>query len=143
MSLINKAYAVGESRGTSLATGYYIAPNGRSIFCQNPNSEGGVHIWGGKTYHEDKVNPQWIPFDMSWALENQDKLWLLLSPTEATTQVYLESVETYISSPKATVLGAVDPSESLRLYVGKVVAWIDDTISFVTPEVAEELKAFF
>jgi len=72
--LIKEAYKVGRSRGTSLSLGYYLSLDGKSIFCQNPNSSEGVIVGEDSGYSE---NPNFEQFDMSDALafaENREKL---------------------------------------------------------------------
>jgi hypothetical protein len=42
--LLNKAYQAGSTRGCGLELDYYINSTADTIFCQNPNSLGGILV---------------------------------------------------------------------------------------------------
>lgn len=50
--LILLAYQQGRSRGTSLSLGYYVSPDQRTVFCQNPNSPEGVLVGDQSGYSD-------------------------------------------------------------------------------------------
>lgn len=52
MILINKAYKIGQERGVSLSLGYFASPDGKTIFCQYPNSTKGIFVGALMGYGE-------------------------------------------------------------------------------------------
>jgi hypothetical protein len=64
--LISQAYERGRDRGTSLALGYYVSPDGQTIFCQNPNSPEGRFV--GAVGGFSDLPEDYLHFDMSEAL---------------------------------------------------------------------------
>jgi hypothetical protein len=64
--LIESAYQVGRGRGTSLAAGYYVSPDGGTVFVQNPNSPEGVFV--GVVGGFGDLPGDYLHFDMSDAL---------------------------------------------------------------------------
>lgn len=64
--LVKNAYSVGRSRNVSLSIGYFVSPDGQTIFCQNPNSFQGVFV--GKDSGFGDCPSKFVRFDMSEAL---------------------------------------------------------------------------
>jgi cupin superfamily acireductone dioxygenase involved in methionine salvage len=64
ISLLDKAYAVGQPRNCSLSTDYYVSPDGTHIFCQNQNSTEGVLVSMTSNDFIGDVPEGFIHFDM-------------------------------------------------------------------------------
>ncbi len=91
--LVIKAYLVGRNRGTSLSLGYFISPDGESIFCRNPNSPDGVMVGDTSNIFNSTTFKH---FDMSDALSMAETSMPHLSTKQAVIHKDTKGSERFI-----------------------------------------------